>query len=109
MSPGTGFTGLPALPKTAEVAVVPVRQVCSGPSFQTPALLRVATRRPTSYDFTPAGLAIDALDAWGEDSSGLVGQQNPFLFCDSDLPHDGRSAWLTDPNTTEGYCEEPPL
>ncbi|MGW7403252.1 hypothetical protein ACWGI9_05870 [Streptomyces sp. NPDC054833] len=53
--------------------------------------------------------AIDALDAWGEDSSGLVGQQNPFLFCDSDLPHDGRSAWLTGPNTTEGYSEEPPF
>ncbi|MCW8100730.1 hypothetical protein OG288_22740 [Streptomyces tauricus] len=30
--------------------------------------------------------AIDALDAWGEDSSGLEGQRNPFAFCDTDLP-----------------------
>ncbi|MCE3031652.1 hypothetical protein [Streptomyces sp. CMSTAAHL-2] len=53
--------------------------------------------------------AIDALDAWGEDSSGLEGQRNPFLFCDSDLPTDGSSAWLTGPNPAEGYGEEPPF
>ncbi|MCF3134506.1 hypothetical protein IPZ69_30110 [Streptomyces olivochromogenes] len=53
--------------------------------------------------------AIDALDSWGEDSSGLVGQRNPFQFCDSDLLHDDSSAWLTDPRSTEGYSEEPPF
>ncbi|NUR04591.1 MAG: hypothetical protein HOY79_51235 [Streptomyces sp.] len=53
--------------------------------------------------------AIDALDAWGEDSSGLEGQRNPFLFCDSDLSADGSSAWLSGPNSAEGYSEEPPF
>ncbi|MEV6739474.1 hypothetical protein AB0N14_22080 [Streptomyces sp. NPDC051104] len=53
--------------------------------------------------------AIDALNAWGEDSSGLEGQRNPFLFCDSDLPADGSSAWLADPNSSEGYSDEPPF
>ncbi|MFD8718559.1 hypothetical protein ACFV2H_11190 [Streptomyces sp. NPDC059629] len=53
--------------------------------------------------------AIDALDAWGEDSSGLEGQRNPFLFCDSDLSAGGAWAWLADPNPAEGYSEEPPF
>ncbi|MET8289523.1 hypothetical protein ABZV80_30430 [Streptomyces sp. NPDC005132] len=39
--------------------------------------------------------AIDALDAWGEDSCGLEGQRNPFLFCDSD-PSTDSSPWLTE-------------
>ncbi|MER6226001.1 hypothetical protein ABT189_36555 [Streptomyces sp900105755] len=53
--------------------------------------------------------AIDALDAWGEDSSGLEGQRDPFLFCDSDLPTNGSWAWLADPNPAEGYSEDPPF
>ncbi|MEU1528272.1 hypothetical protein [Streptomyces fagopyri] len=52
--------------------------------------------------------AIDALDAWGEDSSGLEGQRNPFLFCDSDPPTDN-SPQLADPSLTEGYGERPPF
>jgi hypothetical protein len=50
--------------------------------------------------------AIDALDAWGEDSSGLEGQRNPFLFCDTDLSPDS-SPWQADPG--EGWSEEPPF
>ncbi|MFF4799725.1 hypothetical protein ACFY1U_15100 [Streptomyces sp. NPDC001351] len=53
--------------------------------------------------------AIGTLDAWGEDSSGLEGQRNPFLFCDSDLPADGSSIWPTSRNSSEGYSEEPPF
>ncbi|MGW3628919.1 hypothetical protein ACWD7F_01930 [Streptomyces sp. NPDC005122] len=52
--------------------------------------------------------AIDALDAWGEDSSGLEGQRNPFLFCDSDPSTDG-STWLAGSDPTEGYGERPPF
>ncbi|MFJ9748686.1 hypothetical protein [Streptomyces chartreusis] len=50
--------------------------------------------------------AIDALDAWGEDSSGLEGQRNPFLFCDTDLAP-GSFAWRAD--SIEGFSEEPPF
>ncbi len=50
--------------------------------------------------------AIDALDTWGEDSTGLEGQQNPFLFCDTDAPTDSAS-WSID--TSEGYSEPPPF
>lgn len=50
--------------------------------------------------------AIDALDAWGEDSSGLEGQRNPFLFCDTDQSPDS-SPWRTAPS--EGWSEEPPF
>ncbi|MEV0743383.1 hypothetical protein AB0I51_47435 [Streptomyces sp. NPDC050549] len=50
--------------------------------------------------------AIDALDTWGEDSTGLEGQQNPFLFCDSDTPADSAS-WPMD--TSGGYSEPPPF
>ncbi|MGW2770483.1 hypothetical protein [Streptomyces sp. NPDC001275] len=53
--------------------------------------------------------AIDALDAWGEDSSGLEGQRNPFLFCDSDLSADGSSVRFAGPNSAEGNSEEPPF
>ncbi|MGW3262795.1 hypothetical protein [Streptomyces sp. NPDC001056] len=53
--------------------------------------------------------AIDALDAWGEDSSGLEGQRNPFLFCDSDLSVEGSPAWPAGPSSAEGYSEEPPF
>ncbi|WP_428935382.1 hypothetical protein [Streptomyces sp. ACT015] len=52
--------------------------------------------------------AIDALDAWGEDSSGLEGQRNPFLFCDSDLStHSFPSP--ADLDLTESYGERPPF
>jgi hypothetical protein len=45
--------------------------------------------------------AIDALDAWGEDSSGIERQRNPFLFCDSDpLPAEA-SVWLARPDSSE--------
>ncbi|MDX2967381.1 hypothetical protein [Streptomyces acidiscabies] len=50
--------------------------------------------------------AIDALDTWGEDSTGLEGQRNPFLFCDNDAPTRS-STWSTD--TSEGYSEPPPF
>lgn len=52
--------------------------------------------------------AIDALDAWGEDSSGLEGQRNPFLFCDTD-PSTDSSPWLAGSSRIEGYGEEPPF
>lgn len=50
--------------------------------------------------------AIDALDSWGEDSTGLEGQRNPFLFCDSDLTPDD-FPWHTGSST--GCSEEPPF
>ncbi|MFI0092003.1 hypothetical protein [Streptomyces bobili] len=50
--------------------------------------------------------AIDALDAWGEDSSGIEGQQNAFLFCDTDMSPDS-SPWRAGPS--EGFSEEPPF
>ncbi|WP_194280584.1 hypothetical protein [Streptomyces fagopyri] len=52
--------------------------------------------------------AIDALDAWGEDSSGLEGQRNPFLFCDSDLTADSFPL-PTGPSLGESYGERPPF
>ncbi|MGW3826386.1 hypothetical protein ACWEAF_29815 [Streptomyces sp. NPDC005071] len=52
--------------------------------------------------------AIDALDEWGGDSSGLESQRNPFLFCDSD-PSTDNSPWLADSSVTEGYSEKPPF
>jgi len=53
--------------------------------------------------------AIDALNAWGQDSSGIDGQGNPFLFCDSDLSANGFAAWTGRPSATEGYTEDPPF
>lgn len=53
--------------------------------------------------------AIDTLDAWGEDSSGLEGQRNPFLVCDSDLPADDPKIWPANRNSGEGHSEEPPF
>ncbi|MEW1644228.1 hypothetical protein [Streptomyces sp. NPDC091219] len=50
--------------------------------------------------------AIDTLDTWGEDSTGLEGQRNPFLFCDSDTPTDSA---LCPVDTSEGYSEPPPF
>ncbi|GHB15933.1 hypothetical protein GCM10010306_004320 [Streptomyces umbrinus] len=50
--------------------------------------------------------AIDALDDWDEDSSGLEGQRNPFLFCDTDLSPDD-FPWH--PGSREGLHEEPPF
>lgn len=52
--------------------------------------------------------AIDILDAWGEDTSGLVGQRNPFLVCD-DLPADDPTIWSANRNSPEGYSEQPPF
>ncbi|MFJ5778614.1 hypothetical protein [Streptomyces sp. NPDC093094] len=52
--------------------------------------------------------AIDALNAWGENSSGLQGQRNPFLFCDTDLPPDS-SPQGSDAATIQGCGEEPPF
>ncbi|WRZ91654.1 hypothetical protein OHB54_22780 [Streptomyces sp. NBC_01007] len=52
--------------------------------------------------------AIDALDAWGEDSSGLEGQRNPFLFCDTDLSPDS-SSWRSGTSDTEGWTDDPPF
>ncbi|WP_308310669.1 hypothetical protein [Streptomyces sp. GbtcB6] len=53
--------------------------------------------------------AIDALDAWGEDSSGLEGRRNPSPFCDSDPAANDPWARLVDPNPAEGYSEDPPF
>ncbi|MFE7650494.1 hypothetical protein [Streptomyces phaeoluteigriseus] len=50
--------------------------------------------------------AIDALDAWGEDSSGIEGQRNAFLFCDTDMSPDS-SPWRA--GGSEGSSEEPPF
>ncbi|MER5411087.1 hypothetical protein [Streptomyces sp. NPDC002769] len=52
--------------------------------------------------------AIDALDAWGEDSSGLEGQRNPFLFCDSGLTTDSFPL-PADPSLIKGHGERPPF
>ncbi|MGW0912926.1 hypothetical protein ACWD1Z_14435 [Streptomyces sp. NPDC002784] len=52
--------------------------------------------------------AIDALDAWGEDSTGIEGQRSPFLFCDTD-PQPDDSLWRTDPSNAQGRTEEPPF
>jgi hypothetical protein len=52
--------------------------------------------------------AIDALDAWDEDSSELEGQRNPFLFCDTDLSPDN-SSWRPGTSNTEGWTEDPPF
>lgn len=50
--------------------------------------------------------AIDALDVWGEDSSGIEGQRNAFLFCDTDMSLDS-SRWHA--GTSEGCNEELPF
>jgi hypothetical protein len=52
--------------------------------------------------------AIEALDAWGEDSSGLEGQRNPFEFIDSAVSPDVTSL-LHRPNPAEGCSEDPPF
>ncbi|WP_328450204.1 hypothetical protein OG780_20315 [Streptomyces sp. NBC_00386] len=52
--------------------------------------------------------AIDALDAWDEDSSGLEGRRNPFLLCDTDLSPDSSSR-RSGTSNTEGWTEDPPL
>ncbi|MEU1538027.1 hypothetical protein ABZ461_07845 [Actinacidiphila glaucinigra] len=53
--------------------------------------------------------AIHALDAWGEDSSGLEGQRNPFEFCDSDLPPIGTSVWSAGPWSSASDADGPPF
>ncbi|MFF4270213.1 hypothetical protein [Streptomyces sp. NPDC001536] len=50
--------------------------------------------------------AIDALDAWGEDSTGLEGQCDPFWFCSTDLVPDHRTRY---PGADAGCSEEPPF
>ncbi|MFD9440169.1 hypothetical protein ACFWBR_26460 [Streptomyces sp. NPDC060006] len=50
--------------------------------------------------------AIDALDDWDEDSSGLEGQRNPFLFCDTD-PSPDDFPWH--PGSREGRDEGLPF
>ncbi|MFD3841222.1 hypothetical protein ACFWWC_33915 [Streptomyces sp. NPDC058642] len=60
----------------------------------------------TSEQWQHRERAIDALDSWGEDSSGLEGQRNPFLFCDSDLPPD---AFPRPTGSSTGCSEEPPF
>ncbi|WP_406329476.1 hypothetical protein [Streptomyces sp. NBC_00203] len=52
--------------------------------------------------------AIDALDAWGESSAGIEGQQNPFLFCDTDLSPDS-TPWRSAASDAEGWAEELPF
>jgi len=50
--------------------------------------------------------AIDALDAWGEDSTGLEGQREPFLFCNTTSVPDHRTRY---PGADAGCGEEPPF
>ncbi|MFJ3420871.1 hypothetical protein ACIPN8_31525 [Streptomyces sp. NPDC086082] len=50
--------------------------------------------------------AIDVLDSWGEHSTGLEGQRNPLLFCDTDTPTDSAPCPV---DTNEGYSEPPPF
>jgi hypothetical protein len=50
--------------------------------------------------------AIDALDTWGEDSTGLEGQHDPFSFCNTDLVADRRTRY---PGADAGCSEEPPF
>ncbi|MDX3567846.1 hypothetical protein [Streptomyces sp. ID05-47C] len=50
--------------------------------------------------------AIDALNAWGEDFSGIEGQRNAFLFCETDMSQNS-SQWHAGPS--EGFNEEPPF
>lgn len=50
--------------------------------------------------------AINALNAWGEDSSGIEGQRNAFLFCDTDMSP-ASPQWHA--VTREGFSEEPPF
>ncbi|MEV0172785.1 hypothetical protein AB0I00_16915 [Streptomyces sp. NPDC050803] len=50
--------------------------------------------------------AISALETWGEDPSGIEGQQNPFLFCDTDPPAHS-SPWNAGPKA--GWADEPPF
>ncbi|MFE6336160.1 hypothetical protein ACFVOK_23585 [Streptomyces sp. NPDC057798] len=52
--------------------------------------------------------AIDALDAWGEDSAGLEGQRNPFLVCDAD-PQPEDTQWREDPSYGQGGSEKLPF
>ncbi|WP_261718987.1 hypothetical protein [Streptomyces sp. FZ201] len=52
--------------------------------------------------------AIDALDAWGQDSTGLEGQQNPFLVCDTELQADD-SPWRPGAGNAQGWSEELPF
>ncbi|WP_243659492.1 hypothetical protein [Streptomyces sp. BK205] len=53
--------------------------------------------------------AIDTLNAWGEDTSGLEGQRNPFLVCDSDRPADDPTTWSAHRDSAQGHSEEPPF
>lgn len=53
--------------------------------------------------------AIDALDAWDEDSSGFEGQRNPFEFCDTETPPDNSSPWQADPSPMDRFTEKPPF
>lgn len=50
--------------------------------------------------------AIDALDAWGEDSTGLEGQRDPFWFCDPTSVPDHRTRY---PGVDAGCSEDPPF
>ncbi|MCX4812158.1 hypothetical protein OG601_16245 [Streptomyces sp. NBC_01239] len=64
----------------------------------------------TSDRWQHRGQAIDTLDAWGEDSTGLEGQRNPFLFCDTDKDTDTPTDSAPRPvDTNEGYSEPPPF
>jgi hypothetical protein len=63
----------------------------------------------TSHLWQHRERAVDTLEAWGEDPSGLQGQTTPFLVCDSDPPADSSLIWPVDRNSTEGHNEELPF
>ncbi|MEV6013345.1 hypothetical protein AB0M29_42160 [Streptomyces sp. NPDC051976] len=53
--------------------------------------------------------AIDALNAWGEDSSGIEGQQNPYEFCDADLSDHASFGHSLGHRSADGFSDDPPF
>ncbi len=73
------------------------------PLLDDPLLLH---RRATLAPLVRQVLGTMPSTSWGEDSSGIEGQRNAFLFCDTDMSPDS-SQWHASPS--EGFNEEPPL
>ena len=96
-------------PQVAEAAITACIPLLDDPRLlhhRTALIPAIRQTLGTSERWQHREQAIDALDTWGEDSTGLEGQQNPFLFCDSDAPT-GSASWSID--TSEGYSEPPPF
>ncbi|MFJ8142735.1 hypothetical protein [Streptomyces sp. NPDC096013] len=94
---------------TAEAAITACIHLLDDPRLlhhRTALVPAIRQTLGTSEQWQHRERAIDALDTWGEDSTGLEGQQNPFLFCDSDTPTDSATGTV---DTNEGYSEPPPF